>query len=134
MSDPSLRRGSDGDSRRIPGPKAQPSALPGDAGNGFALVDEQIASLLESLSVGTASGGPRASLPGGTAIAARRGAPAAARPRRRRPPTEPAGARWRPVVRKTARYGLLAVVVALVGVAIGVLSLYVSLYLSVGVL
>lgn len=134
MTDPSLRRGSDGDSRRIPGPEAEPSALPDDAGNGFALLDEQIASLRESLSVGTATGGLRASLPGGRAIAARRAAPAAARPLRRRARAQRAGARWRPVLRKAALYGLLVVVVALVGVAIGVLSVYVSLYLSVGAL
>ena len=134
MTDPSLRRGSDGDSRRIPGHQAQPSAHPDDAGNGLALVDEQIASLLESLSVGTATGGRRASLPGGTAIAARRAAPAAARPLPRRARAQPAGDRWRPVLRKIAPYGLLVVILAFVGLAIGVLSVYVSLYLSVGAL
>ena len=121
MTDPSLRRGSDGDSRRIPGHQAQPSAHPDDAGNGLALVDEQIASLLESLSVGTATGG-------------RRAAPAAARPLPRRARAQPAGARWRPVLRKIAPYGLLVVILAFVGLAIGVLSVYMSLYLSVGAL
>jgi hypothetical protein len=134
MADPPLRRGSDGDSRRIPGPEAQPSALPDDTGNGLALLDEQIASLLENLSVGTATGGRRASLPTGRAIAATRAAPAAARPLRRPGRAQPAGADWRPALKKTARYGLLVVIVTLVGIAIGVLSVYVTLYLSVGAL